>query len=137
MNLPLTPVRFLRRAMQEYPNKVGIVDGDQRFTYAQFSRRCGQLGSLLRELGIQPGDRVAFLGLRRGVKKGRQGQAHPRPKQVPQHPSARELLAVSTFHPMVLFMLTDLRIRESLGGIRSAPIDTWCARGLSQRDAAS
>src|SRR5258707_9697533 len=63
MNLPLTPVRFLRRAMQEYPNKVGVVDGDQRFTYAQFGRRCGQLGSLLRELGVQPGDRVAFLGL--------------------------------------------------------------------------
>src|SRR5258706_1299398 len=63
MNLPLTPVQFLRRAMQEYPNKVGIVDGDQRFTYAQFGHRAGQLGSLLRELGVQPGDRVAYLGL--------------------------------------------------------------------------
>jgi fatty-acyl-CoA synthase len=63
MNLSLTPVRFLRRAMTEYPNKVGIVDGEQRFTYGEFGRRCGQLGSLLRELDVQPGDRVAFLGL--------------------------------------------------------------------------
>ncbi|SRR5579871_2358486 len=63
MNLSLTPVRFLRRAMAEYPNKVGIIDGEKRFTYAEFGHRCGQLGSLLRELGVQPGDRVAFLGL--------------------------------------------------------------------------
>src|SRR5258706_2245154 len=63
MNVPLTPVRFLRRAVQEYPHKTGIIDGEQRFTFAQFGHRCGQLGSLLRELGVQPGDRVAFLGL--------------------------------------------------------------------------
>src|ERR1017187_4184040 len=63
MNLSLTPVRFLRRAMAEYPNKVGIGDGDRRFPSPEFGRRCGQLGSLLRELDVQPGDRVAFLGL--------------------------------------------------------------------------
>jgi len=63
MNVPLTPVRFLRRAMQEFPAKTGIVDGNHRFTFHQFGHRCGQLGSLLRELGVQPGDRVAFLGL--------------------------------------------------------------------------
>src|SRR5580658_7136460 len=63
MNLSLTPVRFLRRAMAEYPHKVGIVDGEKRFTYSEFGRRCGQLGSLLRELDVQPGERVAFLGL--------------------------------------------------------------------------
>lgn len=49
--------------MQEFPSKVGIVDGEHRFTYHQFGHRCGQLGSLLRELGVQPGDRVAYLGL--------------------------------------------------------------------------
>ncbi len=61
MNLPLTPVRFLRRAMTEFPNKVGVVCGDNRFTYAQFGTRCGQLGRALFELGVRPGDRVAYL----------------------------------------------------------------------------
>src|SRR5882724_6621530 len=63
MNVPLTPVRFLRRAAHEFPGKVGIVDGNSRFTFSQFGHRAGQLGSLLRELGVQPGDRVAYLGL--------------------------------------------------------------------------
>lgn len=61
MNVPLTPVRFLRRAMTEYPDKVGVVCGEQRFTYAQFARRCGQLGRTLADLGVRAGDRVAFL----------------------------------------------------------------------------
>lgn len=61
MNVPLTPVRFLRRAMSEYPNKVGVVCGDHRFTYAEFGRRCGQLGRTLLDLGVAPGDRVAYL----------------------------------------------------------------------------
>src|SRR5437870_3950542 len=63
MNLPLTPVRFLRRAMTEFPTKVGVVCGEQRFNYAQFGRRCGQLGRALVDLGVEPGDRVAFLSL--------------------------------------------------------------------------
>ena len=61
MTVPLTPVRFLRRAVSEYPSKVGVVCGEQRFTYAQFGRRCGQLGATLTDLGVQPGDRVAYL----------------------------------------------------------------------------
>src|SRR5258708_37459954 len=63
MNVPLTPVRFLRRATHEFAGKVGIVDGNRRFTFSQFGHRAGQLGSLFRELGVQPGDRVAYLGL--------------------------------------------------------------------------
>ncbi|MDT8070015.1 MAG: fatty acid--CoA ligase [Terriglobia bacterium] len=61
MNIPLTPIRFLRYAEQQFPNKVGVVCGDQRFTYAEFSSRIACLAGALRSLGVQPGDRVAFL----------------------------------------------------------------------------
>jgi fatty-acyl-CoA synthase len=63
MNIPLTPIRFLRYAEQQYSSKTAIVCGDQRFTYAQFAERASRLAGALREAGVQPGDRVAFLSL--------------------------------------------------------------------------
>src|ERR1700722_7455039 len=63
MNIPLTPVRFLRYAEQQYPGKTAIVCGDQRFAYAQFAERASRLAGVLREAGVQAGDRVAFLSL--------------------------------------------------------------------------
>src|SRR6202023_658085 len=63
MNIPLTPVRFLRYAEQQYPGKTAIVCGDQRFTYAQFAERASRLAGVLRQTDVQPGDRVAFLSL--------------------------------------------------------------------------
>jgi fatty-acyl-CoA synthase len=61
MNIPLTPLRFLRYASQQYPNKIGIICGEQQLTYSEFAERAAKLGGALRELGIQPGDRVAYL----------------------------------------------------------------------------
>ena len=61
MNIPLTPVRFLRRAVEQYPDCTALVCGKERFTYRQFGERVGRLGAALGKLGIQPGDRVAFL----------------------------------------------------------------------------
>ncbi|HMD31481.1 MAG TPA: fatty acid--CoA ligase [Candidatus Acidoferrales bacterium] len=61
MNLPLTPVRFLRYAEQQYPQAEAVVCGDERFTYAQFAERVARLVGGLRGAGVQPGDRVAFL----------------------------------------------------------------------------
>ncbi len=61
MNLPLTPIRFLRYAEQQYPNSTAIVCGNDRFTYAQFADRAAQLAGALRQAGVEPGDRVAFL----------------------------------------------------------------------------
>jgi fatty-acyl-CoA synthase len=61
MNIPLTPIRFLRYASQQYPRKTAVICGDQRITYAQFADRAARLAGGLRNLGIQPGDRVAFL----------------------------------------------------------------------------
>ena len=62
MNIPLTPLRFLRYAEQQYPARTAIVCNQDRFTYAQFAGRVGRLAGALRQAGIQAGDRVAFLG---------------------------------------------------------------------------
>ncbi|HEX2329599.1 MAG TPA: AMP-binding protein, partial [Candidatus Angelobacter sp.] len=61
MNIPLTPLRFLRYAAGQYPKKVGVICGEQRYTYSQFADRAARLGGALRALGVKPGDRVAFL----------------------------------------------------------------------------
>jgi len=63
MNIPLTPIRFLRYAEQQFPNKTGVVCGNLRLTYAQFADRARRLAGGLQSLGVAPGDRVAFLSL--------------------------------------------------------------------------
>src|SRR6202521_6011368 len=61
MNIPLTPIRFLRYAAEQYPDKLAVVCDEHRFTYAQFADRTRRLAGTLRQAGVQPGDRVAFL----------------------------------------------------------------------------
>jgi fatty-acyl-CoA synthase len=61
MNIPLTPLRFLRYAEQQYPGRTAVVCNDDRFTYAEFSERTARLAGALREAGVQSGERVAFL----------------------------------------------------------------------------
>ncbi len=61
MNIPLTPLRFLRYAEQQYPSRTAVVCNQARFTYAQFSERAAQLAGTLRQAGVEAGDRVAFL----------------------------------------------------------------------------
>src|SRR5258707_15885635 len=63
MNLPLTPVRFLRYAEQQFPHKTAVVCQDLRFSYAEFGERVGRLAGALRSAGMKAGDRVAFLSL--------------------------------------------------------------------------
>jgi len=61
MFLPLTPIRFLYRAMDVFAHKVGIVCGNRQFTYAEFGQRCERLAAGLKKSGVLPGDRVAYL----------------------------------------------------------------------------
>jgi fatty-acyl-CoA synthase len=61
MNIPLTPVRFLRYARDQFSGKVGVVCGDQRFMYEQFAERSTRLAGALLTAGAMPGDRIAFL----------------------------------------------------------------------------
>lgn len=61
MNIPLTPLRCLRYAEEQFPHNIAVVCDDRRFTYRQFAERAGRLGGGLRAMGIETGDRVAFL----------------------------------------------------------------------------
>ncbi|MFN0094293.1 MAG: long-chain-fatty-acid--CoA ligase [Dehalococcoidia bacterium] len=61
MEVPLLVNDFLRRAAKLYPNKVAIVDGDQRYTYREYQARSNQLAHALLSLGVQKGDRVCIL----------------------------------------------------------------------------
>lgn len=61
MLLPLTPLRFLLRAVSEYGRKIGVVCGNERFTYLQFADRVHRLAGALKAAGIGAGDRVAYL----------------------------------------------------------------------------
>ena len=62
MELPLTPLDLLARARRVFPERVGVVDGDRRWTYAEYAERCDRLGhALVGELGVQPGQVVAWL----------------------------------------------------------------------------
>ena len=62
MELPLTPVDFLARARRIFPDRIGVIDGDQRWTYAEFAQRCDQQARFLTEdVGLEPGQVVAWL----------------------------------------------------------------------------
>ena len=61
MFVPLTPIRFLHRAVDLFGHKTGIVCGDREFTYAEFGDRAERLAAALPAQGIEPGDRVAYL----------------------------------------------------------------------------
>jgi fatty-acyl-CoA synthase len=61
MHVPLTPIRCLYTAVDLYGRKIGVVDGTDRFTYAQFGERCERLAAGLLSLGVKPADRVAYL----------------------------------------------------------------------------
>jgi fatty-acyl-CoA synthase len=61
METPLTPLDFARRAGKLHANREAVVDGETRFTYAQFCDRCDQWAAGLATLGVRKGDRVATI----------------------------------------------------------------------------
>lgn len=61
METPLTPLDFLRRARKLHPRRTAVVDGTDRYTYAEFGERCDRWSAALAKLGIRPGDRVATI----------------------------------------------------------------------------
>lgn len=61
MEVPLTPLEFARRAAKLYAEREAVVDGDLRLTYGEFFERCGRWSSALQKLGIQQGDRIAYI----------------------------------------------------------------------------
>ena len=61
MKSTLTPVDFLARSAFVYRDRIAAVDGERRFTYAEFNQRIHRLASALTRVGVEPGDRVAVL----------------------------------------------------------------------------
>jgi len=61
MEIPLTPLDFARRARRLYADREAVVDGDLRLTYEEFFKRCDRWSSALQLMGIQKGDRVAYI----------------------------------------------------------------------------
>lgn len=58
---PLTPVVFLERSAQVYPQHLAVVHGDERRTWAQTYERCKRLASALRQRGVGRNDTVAVM----------------------------------------------------------------------------
>ncbi|HWO25573.1 MAG TPA: long-chain-fatty-acid--CoA ligase [Kofleriaceae bacterium] len=61
MQTPLTPLEFARRARSIYADRLAVVDGELRLTYAQFFDRCDRWSHVLASWGVQQGDRVAYI----------------------------------------------------------------------------
>ena len=57
----LSPLTFLKRAADVYPNKIACVHGDQRITWAETYLRCVKLASALSARGIKKGDTVSAM----------------------------------------------------------------------------
>ena len=67
---PLTPLRFLERSAEVYPDKVAIVHGDRRMTYREFAGEATRLARALQASGIERG--------------------RPRGLPLPEHPRAAD-----------------------------------------------
>ncbi|QUQ66117.1 acyl-CoA synthetase [Kutzneria sp. CA-103260] len=52
---------LLHRTARRYPDKLAVVFGDQRFTYAEFDAAVNRCGRALAERGLAKGDRLALL----------------------------------------------------------------------------
>jgi len=58
---PLTPVSFLPRSAELHPDRVAVIHGARRFTYADFHARARRLASALARRGIRKGDTVSVM----------------------------------------------------------------------------
>jgi fatty-acyl-CoA synthase len=61
MEIALTPLEFMRRSRRLFGDREAVVDGDLRLTYDELFDRCDRWSVVLQRLGIQPGDRVAYI----------------------------------------------------------------------------
>src|SRR6204780_3344610 len=58
---PLTPLSFLARAAEVYPDQTAIVHGKRSWTYREFFARAKKFASALTKRGIKRGDAVAVV----------------------------------------------------------------------------
>tara|TARA_B100000700_G_scaffold206357_1_gene226878 strand:+ start:3751 stop:5391 length:1641 start_codon:yes stop_codon:yes gene_type:complete len=58
---PLTPLSFIERTASTYPERLAVVHGDIRRSWAETYTRCRRLASALENHGLQPGETVAVM----------------------------------------------------------------------------
>jgi fatty-acyl-CoA synthase len=58
---PLTPLALLDRAADIHPDRIAVIHGARRYTWAAYAQRCRSLARALIGAGIQRGDTVAIL----------------------------------------------------------------------------
>ena len=59
--VPLTPLSFLQRAKDIYPNYEAVIYEDRKYTWSDVYKRCVKFASALEKIGIKKGDTVSFL----------------------------------------------------------------------------
>ena len=59
--VPLTPLTFLERAKDIYPNYEALVYEDRKYTWSEIYKRCIQFASALEKIGIGKGDTVSVM----------------------------------------------------------------------------
>lgn len=123
---PLTPLRCLHRAADIFGDRVGVVCGSSAFTYRELKCRSERLATGLAGIGVQPGDRVAYLSFNNHqLFEGYFGVPQARAILVPlnvrlgetelaailQHCGARVLIYEDEFAPIVS------RLRTAAAGV--------------------
>ena len=58
---PLSPLSFLQRSAEVYPNRLSIIHGSKKYTWSDTFKRSKQLASALAKKGVGKGDTVAVL----------------------------------------------------------------------------
>jgi len=59
--VPLTPLSFLERAKDIYPNYEALVYEDRKYTWSEIYKRCTKFASALEKIGITNGDTVSVM----------------------------------------------------------------------------
>ena len=59
--VPLTPLTFLKRAKEIYPNYEAVIYEDRKYSWEQIYKRTVKFASALNKIGIGKGDTVSFL----------------------------------------------------------------------------
>ena len=59
--VPLSPLSFIERSAQVYPQRIAVIHGARRFTWQETYARCRRLASALVQHGVGRGDTVAVM----------------------------------------------------------------------------
>jgi len=59
--VPLTPLSFLERAKDIYPNYEALVYEDRKYTWSEIYKRCTKFASALEKIGVTKGDTVSVM----------------------------------------------------------------------------